>query len=141
MYLNAGIDGHLLHADCANSTSTICRKVHTIDVAGRPQGMRGTTPGRPLASNWPNNSDGTAIVGNMGTGAPQLDHTLEDLQDLDRLDIEFQDRPREDIANQSCRKGRLRQHHRPRNPDVRNNCNTGCATIEKTWAIASFANR
>ena len=88
----------------------------------------GAPPSRPLALNWPNNSDGKAIVGNMGTGALHLDHTLEDQQDLGRLDNEFQDRPQEDLANQSWKKGKLRRHHHPRNPDVRNNCNTGCAT-------------
>ena len=151
--LNAGIDGHLPHTKCANSTSRICGKVHTIDVALPLEPIRihatpdvlsacGAPPGRPLALYWPNNKDGKTIVGNMGTGALHLEHTLEDLQDIGRLDNEFQDRPRENFANQFCRKGRLRQHHRPRNPDVRNNCNTGCATLtEKNLAVANFAYR
>ena len=80
--------------------------------------MRGTTQGSPLASNWPNNSEGTAIEGNMGTGALHLDNTLEDLQEIGRLDIEFQDGLEKisQLTDQSSRKGRLCQHHRPRNP-------------------------
>ena len=47
-----------------------CRSNHSASTPLRTSsGMWGTTPGRPLASNWPNNSDGKAIVGNMGTGA------------------------------------------------------------------------